>query len=197
MAKTLTYFATYNSKSSFGIEASKNYLTHKRAYYHLIVIESFMNWLGIGFEKDFDLSTSGVKKAINNNIMISLNNNRILLYMENARKEIRYLPLKKESEIEFKTNNPLLAIVKNGSNFKVFHGNRNISCLYPQYFEYDKSIDNISIQIDGKRQNVNFGCIVNVMDHFTVIPLKGYCIIIIGLTKPNVKDESGIHKCKR
>ncbi|HID31714.1 MAG TPA: hypothetical protein EYP19_17170 [Desulfobacterales bacterium] len=43
MAKTLTYFAICNLKSAFGVETSKSFPTHQRAYYHLRILESYMD----------------------------------------------------------------------------------------------------------------------------------------------------------
>jgi hypothetical protein len=191
MAKSLTYFAINNLKPAFGVEASKSFLTHTRAFYHLLTIESFFRYAGIGFEKDFKLNLSGVKKAINSNIMIALNK-RILLDMENARRHLRYIPLKKNSKIEFQANNPLVAVTGYGKNYRVSHGNRRISYLLPQYFEYDKSIDSMIIEADGVKKEVKFGGVISISNAFKVIPKKKYRVNIIGYKKYKVRNEAGI-----
>ena len=191
MAKSLTYFAINNLKPAFGVEASKSFLTHTRAFYHLLTIESFFRYAGIGFEKDFKLNLSGVKKAINSSIMIALNK-RILLDMENARRHLRYIPLKKNSKIEFQANNPLVAVTGYGKNYRVSHGNRRISYLLPQYFEYDKSIDSMIIEVDGVKKEVKFGEVISISNAFKVIPKKKYRVNIIGYKKYKVRNEAGI-----
>jgi len=196
MSKTLTYFAICNRKSSFGLEVSKTFPTHKRAYYHLLLFEAFMNYFGIEYEKNFSLSFAKVKDAINKDINISLNN-RIFLEMENARKNIRYIPIKKDRQIEFNARNPLIALIEQGKKYKVFYGNRNISHLYPEYFEYDGSINAISMLIDGEEKSIGFGKLTNVKSAFTVMPIENCRVNIIGFVGQNGKDESGIEIRKK
>ncbi len=191
MAKTLTYFAINNSKSAFGVEASKSFLTHTRAFYHLLTIESFFKYTGIEFEKDFKLTLSGVKKAINSNIRVAFNQ-RILLDMDNVRNRLRYIPLQKDSKIEYQANNPLVAVTGNGKRYRISHGNRRISYIHPQYFEYDKSIDRITMEVDGVKKEVKFGEVVNISNDFKVLLKKEYRANIIGFKKYKVGNEAGI-----
>ncbi|MCG8552144.1 MAG: M14/M99 family metallopeptidase, partial [Desulfobacterales bacterium] len=157
MAKTLTFFAMKNKKPAFGIEASKSFLTPGRVYYHLRAIESFFLKAGIAFKRDFSLNPKEIKKAIDKDIALTLGERRILLYAENIRNRINYLPMEKDSDLQFLGNNPLLAVVHNKSDFSLYHGNRCLSHLSPQYFEYDLGIDSIEMDVDGKTQHVPFG----------------------------------------
>ena len=157
MAKTLTYYAIRNSKPAFGVEVSKSFPTHKRAYYHLRVIEAYMDLLGIEYDRSFNLSAKDIKNAIDSNVKLAFYDNRIFLDVANARKRLRYIPLKKASEVSFIPSNPLIAVVESGKSYRVFHGNRRITRLYPQYFDYDSSINGVSILIDGEEKNVAFG----------------------------------------
>ncbi len=195
MAKTLTYFAICQKKPAFGLETSKSFPTNKRAYYHLRMLEAFMNHVGIEYTKNFNLSSSEVKQAISSNIKFALYNNRIFLDVANARKKLRYIPFKINSNIEFTSSNPLLAIVDSGKTYRVFHGNRKLTRLYPEYFEYDFGIDAITMQIDGIEKNVDFGEIVDVNNSFLVVPKRNYRVNIIGFKKDGIINESGINIC--
>jgi len=196
MAKTLTYFAIKNQKPAFGIEASKSFLTPKRAYYHLLAIESFLNQAGIEFKRNFRLSEHYIKKAIDDNIQVALNEHKILLKIENVRKHLGYIPLKKNSKIEFKVNNPLMTIVSSKDVYSVFHGNRRLTHLSPQYFDYDFSLDSIEMIVDGKSKTVRFGNIVTIKNEFIVKELKDHRVNIIGFTKKACSNEAGIRITK-
>lgn len=193
MAKTLTYYAIRNSKPAFGVEVSKTFPTHKRAYYHLRVLEAYMDLLGIEYDRTFQLSSLGVRNAINSNVKLAFYDNRLFLDMTNARRRLAYVPLKKASEVVFKPSNPLIAVVESGQGYRVFHGNRRISRIYPQYFEYDSSIDTIGMQIDGEQKKVDFGEKVEVKKSFMVMPAEGYRINVIGFKKPGFTNESGLN----
>ncbi|MEJ2431211.1 MAG: M14/M99 family metallopeptidase [Deltaproteobacteria bacterium] len=166
MAKTLTYYAVTNFKPAFGVEVSKNFPTHKRTYYHLQVIETYMDLLGIEYERSFNLSAKGVKGAIYNNVRLAFYDNRIFLDVTNARARLGYLPLRKAGEIVYRSSNPLIALVESGGGFRVFHGNRRITRIYPEYFEYDFSTKGITVQIDGEERKVAFGDMLGVQESF-------------------------------
>ena len=192
MAKTLTFFAMKNHKPAFGVEASKSFLTPGRVYYHLLAIESFLTKAGIRFERDFVLTQNEIGKAIDKDIALTLGEHRILLYAENIRNRINYLPMKKDSELQFLGNNPLLALVHNKSDFSLYHGNRCLSHLSPQYFEYDLGIDRIEMEVDGQKKQVPFGSRILVKEQFMVHPISGHRVNIIGFTTQDVKDEAGL-----
>jgi len=192
MAKTLSYFAIRNNKPAFGVEASKSLPTNERAYYHISVIESFMKQLDIEFERRFALSADGVKKAINDNVKFALNGSRIVLDVKDARNNLRYIPLKKEEQIEFSPGNPLMAAVDTGEGYRIYHGNRRVTWLHPQYFEYDTSIGSVEMDVDGISRQVNFGEILLVKDAFRVHPTSSLRANVIGFHQKGTVDESGI-----
>lgn len=192
MEKTLTWFAIKNKKPAFGLEASKSFLTHKRAYYHLTAIESFLHQAGIDFTRSFELTRREIKKAIDEDIQVALNNRKILLKIENARKRLNYIPLKKNAGLEFSVNNPLMTIIENGGTYSVIHGNRRMTHLSPQYMDYDFSISGIDMIIDGKKKNIPFGRIIGVKDWFRVEALQHHRVNIIGFTMKNKDNETGI-----
>lgn len=191
MAKTLTYFAINNGKPAVGIEASKSLPTHLRVFYHLLVLETYMDRLGLDFERSFDLTPESVKRAVDDNVQISFYDNKMFLDVSNARERIKYWPLKKGSEIEYKASSPLVAIVNSGKQFRIKYGNRNVTKLDPEFFEYDTSRGAVSMLIDDDPRDISFGSVVGVRDAFVVEPSEGYRVNVIGWRRKNVRDEAG------
>ena len=192
MSRTLTYFAIQNSKSAFGLEVSKTFPTHERAYYHLCLLETYMNLLGIEYERRFELSATGIESAIYNNARVALYDNKIVLDVANARNMLRYIPLKKAAQIAYRPSNPLLAIVADGKRYRIYHGNRRLTRLDPEYFDYDSSIDNITMRIDGVETEAEFGELLEVKNSFLVRPIRDYRVNVIGFKKKGTGDESGL-----
>ncbi|MBE9535173.1 MAG: hypothetical protein IMF03_09235 [Proteobacteria bacterium] len=151
-----------------------------------------MDLLGIEYERAFNLSARGVRDAINSGAKLAFYDNKIFLDVTNARKRLGYIPLKKAAEIVFIPSSPLIAVVESGESYRVFHGNRRVTRLYPQYFEYDSSINAITIEVDGDERKVDFGNMVEVAQSFLVVPEKGYRVNVIGFKKPGTRNESGI-----
>lgn len=192
MEKTLTYFAIRQGKPAFGLEVSKSFPTCQRAYYHLQLIESFMEIMGIGFQRRLELTRQGVDRAINSNVNIAFYDNRIFFDMCNARSRLGYVPLKKDAEIDVTLSNPLLALVDEGADYRVHYGNRRLTKIQPQYFDYDTSIDAITMTVDGVERDVRFGGVVDVAGAFAVTPRDGYRVNVIGFTRPGLRNESGV-----
>ncbi len=192
MAKSLTWYAIKNKKPAFGNEASKNFLTHTRAYYHLLAVEGFMKHLDIEFEKSFELTPRDVKKAIDDDVRIAMNEKIVFPSIIGSRSQIKYVPLQKGGEMRVSGNNPLTAVVEYGNKFKIHYGNRRISSIIPEYFEYDDTIKDVDFVVDKKRQKIEFGSNIEVDEHFLVEPKEGYRVNIIGFTKKNIKNECGL-----
>ncbi len=192
MAKTLTWFAVRNGKAAFGLEASKTLPTHLRAYYHLVAVEAYMGLMGIEYTRSFELTPAGVRKAINDDIRVALYENKILLDVAKARKHLRYVPLKKNAEIDFQASNPLLAVTGNGEAYKVSYGNRRMTYLHPAYFEYDDGVDKVSLTVDGRPVEAALGTVVDVEEQFVVETVEGYRVNVIGWRRKGQRDESGV-----
>lgn len=192
MEKTLTYFAIKHGKPAFGVEASKHFLTHERAYYHLTVLEAYMELLGIQYEKDFDLTLTAVKNNIGRDVKLSLYDRKIYLDVANVRRRLRYVPLKKNAPLNFASNNPLVAITDTNKNYKVSYGNRYLTSLHPQYFDYDSSLESVKMDVDGSVKWVSIGDAINVNKEFLVQPIEGYRVNVIGFTRPGVSNETGL-----
>ncbi len=192
MEKSLTYFAINNGKAAFGNEASKNLPTHKRVYYHLLALEKYMDIMGIKYKRKFNLSAKGVYNAINNDIYISLYDNKIKLPLSKIRGFLKYFPIKKDKIIDFKASNPLMTIIKNGNIYSIHYGNRRLSRLKADYQDYDEKNCSVKLLIDGKPKDVEFGDIVEVSKDFLVKYDKKFRVNVIGYTNKR-KNETGIN----
>ena len=192
MEKTLTYFAIRQNKAAFGIEASKSFNTHERAYFHLNIVEAFMDKLGIKYSRNFSLNKDKVKQQIDNNIKLAFFDRKVILDMANARGRQGYVPLQKNKPLQFAASNPLVAVLDSKGAYKVRYGNRSVSKLVPQFFDYDNSLSKVNITIDGKSQEVELGTILPVDRQFLVQPIDGYRVNVIGLSLKNKRDESGM-----
>lgn len=192
MEKTLTYFAINHQTPAFGIEASKNFLTHERAYFHLLAVEGYMSALGISFQRDFELAKAQVKENIGKNLQISMFDNRIRLEVDNARKLINYLPVKIAQPLSYQGSNPLLAVLGDKRKLNVRYGNRHITMIKPQFFPYDDSLQSVAMQIDGKVNQVRIGSKVTVRDNFKVLADNEFRVNVIGYNQSGIKDENRI-----
>lgn len=192
MEKSLTYFAIRNELPAFAVEASKTFLTYERTYYHLLAVEGFMTELGLKFQRDFKLTKNNVENQIGNNLNISLYDNRINLDIEKARRFLNYIPLKKHSTLQYKKNNPLIAVIENKKALKVRYGNRYVTSIKPQYFDFDNELSAVNIQIDGETKKINVGDKIKVKNDFRVLAEKDYRVNVIGFAKKGVRNENGL-----
>lgn len=192
MEKTLTYFAIRHNKAAFGIEASKSFNTHERAYFHLNIVEAFMDKMGIKYSRNFALNKEQVKQQIDNNIKLAFYDRKVVLDMANARSRQGYVPLQKNVPLKFAASNPLVAVLDSKGIYRVRYGNRSVSKLVPQFFDYDNSLSKVNVMIDGKAQDVELGTIQPVGRQFLIQPVEGYRVNVIGLSLKNKRDESGV-----
>jgi hypothetical protein len=190
MEKTLTYYAINAGKAAFGNEASKDLVTHKRVYYHLLALEKYMEIMGIKFKRKFKLNPSSIYKAINNDIYISLYDDKIKLPLSQIRNIVKYFPIKKDVALDFKGSNPLLTIIKKNNTYIIHYGNRRLTRLKADYLEYDDSNQSVKLKIDGKIKNIKFGTLVDVDKKFLVKKNKNYRVNVIGYTnKSNIETD--------
>ena len=197
MEKSLTYYAITHGKPAFGIEASKSFMTPTRTYYHLSVLESFLRQAGIEFSRDFDLNPRSIKQAMFSQVKLAMYGGKLQLELDNVRKYLNYVPMNKDLANNFKASKPLLTMVDAPNGYKVYYGNRNLTNLSPQFFEFDDSLSSLQLTVDGSSQEVAMGTIVDVGSHFSVNSLKGYRFNIIGYVAPNKGVESDILVRKR
>ena len=192
MEKTLTYFAIRHNKPAFGIEASKDFQAHSRALYHLFVVEAMLHEVGIEFDRNFKMNLASIKQRIDNNIKLALFDNKVYLDMARARNRLSYIPMKKDEQVRFSASNPLIALIGNEKSYRVRYGNRSVTQLQPQYFEYDDSLSSIKLWVDGELKEATLGTAVDVKENFKIEPIEKYRANIIGYTHRGIKDEAGI-----
>ena len=193
MEKTLTYFAIRHGKPAFGIEASKHFLTHRRAFYHLLAVEGFMQALGIRHERDFTLTAADVRRQIDANLRLALYDARVLLDVSGgARPRLGFVPMRRNGALEFRASNPLLTIVGDRDRYRVRYGNRHVTLLEPQYFAFDDSLKAITVDVDGETRTVPPGTVLHVGQWFRVRPRAGYRVNVIGFRRAGLTDESGV-----
>ncbi len=188
MEKTLTYFAINHGKAAFGNEASKSLPTHKRAYYHLLALEKYMDIMGIEYKRKFTLNPQGVYNAINNDIYITLYDEKIRLPLSQIRNILKYFPIKKDGELDFKASNPLLTVIKKDNSYTIQYGNRRLTKLKADYQDYENNNHSVQILIDNELKNVKFGSLIEVKNNFLVKENNKYRVNIIGFTSKNKKE---------
>ena len=190
MEKSLTYYAIRNGKPAFGIEASKSFLTPTRTYYHLSVLESFLKQAGVTFTRDFTLTPRDIKRAMFSKVRLVMYNGKLQLDLDNVRKYLNYFPISKELAGDFKASKPLLTMVNAPSGYKIYYGNRNLTNLSPQFFDFDDSLASISLSVDGERREAAMGTIIDVQSDFAVDAVNGYRFNIIGFVAPDRGSET-------
>ncbi|GEM_PF-427580 len=188
MAKTLTYFAVKNNKAAFGNEASKNLPTHERIYYHLLALEKYMDIMGIEFEREFALTPEAIKKEINSNIHITLDDNRIRLPLEDVRNILRYFPVNRDGSITYSPNNPLIKIIKENDTYTVYYGNRRLTHLKADYMDYVDIESKVHFKVDNQDTEVQFGEILSVKKDFLVYDHEEYRVNVIGFSHHSKKE---------
>lgn len=194
MEKSLSWFAVRNGKAAFGIEASKELPVALRAYYHLMMVESFLKMSGLRFKRNFDLSPAGVDTAMRENIGVSFAGNRIFLPLEDARSSINYFPLPKNCVSRAITSKPIMAILpceNNDRQLCIHHGNRTIALINPEWRDMEEGLDAMRMIVDGHERLAPFGQILDVDKVAMVKAQPGYRVNAIGFER-GVADESEI-----
>lgn len=195
MLKALTYFVISNNKAAFANEASKNLPVNLRAYYHLVAIENYFKTVGIEFERSFELTPEGVKRAINKELSVRLFTNKILISLDNPRKEIRFLPFPLNRVYDYSTSNEITAVIADNKGFFIQYGNNFQTRITPEYLEFSDAFSEFMMVVDGEERLVPFATKVVVKDEFMIPKIKGVRVNVIGLDKG--RDESGIKIVKK
>ena len=197
MSKTLTFYAISQGKAAFGNESSKSLPVHQRVYYKLLALEKFMDIMGIEYKRKFKLTPRELKRVIDNDIFISFNDKKIFIPLARIRNKIRYFPVEKGTKITFKPSSPVMTVLEENGKYVVHYGNRKLTTLVPQYFEYEKFDGSVKINIDGKIRDVKLGSLIKVKNYFNVRPSNRLRVNIIGYVNKKHKNESGLNIRKR
>lgn len=192
MEKSLSWYAVRQGKPAFGLEASKEFPVHLRAYYHLLMVEEFLRRAGVKFGRDFELSPKGIEDAISRNLGVSFAGNRVFLPLENARTRINRLPLPVNGSRPI-TSKPIMAVLpceKNNRELCIHYGNRTIALIRPEWRHFVDELDFMEAVVDGQPRQAVFGQILDVKKEVKVQPLEGFRVNAIGFTCDS-KDEAG------
>ncbi len=192
MAKTLTFFAINNGKPAVGIETSKSLSTEMRVYYQLRVVESYMRELGVEFERQFEMNPAAIKQTIDNNLQVAFYDKRLFFDMAKARKTLRYVPLKKNTDMNYTASSPLVAITNTGNGYRVSYGNRRVTSLRPEYLDYDSSLERLDLRIDGLPASIRPGSMIDVQNYFSVEAPDDYRVNVIGWVERGRKNENRV-----
>ena len=192
MQQSLTYFSITNNKPAFAIETSKNItqLSHK-VFYQLKTIEKFMNVMNIKYSRSFELSEENIKKLLNDDGMLEIPPTKITLDLSTLKTYIKFFPMSKD-KLVYNSNNPLVAVIKDKDEYKIMNGNILVSTLKPDFIEFEHSLNDIGLIIDGKKTTAKIGSLISAKNSFQIDPINGYRINIIGYSKPGVISEGGI-----
>ncbi|MDD5014586.1 MAG: M99 family carboxypeptidase catalytic domain-containing protein [Atribacterota bacterium] len=190
MKHSLTYFAVTHNKPAFAIETSKNLSAlHEKVFYQLRAIECYMKYMGIEFERPFDLTPKALEKIVTLKGTVTINNN-LYLSLDNLKNSLSLIPLQSERN-DFKFSHPLGSVRQNNQSYALYIGNKKIGSLIPSYYPVDNCKELLTIEMDGKVKNFAFATDFYVTADFKVINDNSKIRVnIIGFTKKGVKDES-------
>ena len=195
MEKSLSYYAVRQGKAAFGLEASKEFSVELRAYYHLLMVESFLRQAGVDFSRSFSLTPQGVRQALQDDLAVSFADNRVFLPLEDVRPAINYLPLPRSAPARAVPTKPIMAVLPcakgHEGQYCVHYGNRMITLIRPEWREVDDSLGAAPVRVDGQDTLVPFGQIVYAKDSLLVHPLEGYRVNAIGFENGQ-PDETGV-----
>lgn len=192
MQQSLTYFSITNNKPAFAIETSKNITDLSvKVFYQLKTIEEFMNIMNIKFTRSFELNQATLKTLLQDDGILEIPTTKITLDLSTLKTSIRFFPMNKD-KLVYSSNNPLVAVIKDKNDYKIMNGNILVSTLRADYNEFENSLSDISLQLDGKKSSAKIGTQVNVKNSFVIEPIHGYRINVIGWSKPGIVNEAGI-----
>ena len=191
MEKTLTYFAVNNGKAAFGHETSKSLTVSQRVYYKILAIEKYMDIMGIKYTKDFKLTVSSIKHAMEDDVSVVFDDIHIKVPLKNLRNIQKYFPIKKDGVIHYKSSNPLVKIIKQNNLYTVYYGNRRMTKLEADYLEHQYFDTQLNFEVDGKAVKCKFGDTLLVKKEFLVKQPKQFRVNVIGY-----KTSSGLETNK-
>ena len=189
MQLSLTYYAINQGKPAFAIETSKNLRkTSDKVFYQLRAIEAFMDIMGIEFTRNFTFTKKGVESILKNYGHLTIND-AITLDLNNLKSILRYVPLK-EKDNNFKLSHPLADVVKRKTHYEVYVGHLRVLSLFQQKFEFEHTLKEVKVVLDGNSSSVKLPSMVKVEKSFMIEAPKEYRVNIIGYSHKTLKNEN-------
>jgi hypothetical protein len=192
MKHSLTFFAINHNKPAFAIETSKNLPTlEEKVFYQLRAIEGYMQYMGITYERPFELTADKLKEIIKMNGNVTINN-KINLDLVNLKKDLSFIPLESNGN-DFNFTHPLGGMLEDGGKYNLYIGNQKVSSLSPSIHLAGECSEKIGIDIDGKEEKLNYAKEYIITADVSIINKSLTRTNIIGFTRSGKKDESNIH----
>ena len=190
MRLSLTYFAITHNKPALAIETSKNiHDTPTKVYYQLLTIEQFMRYMGIEFERDFELNTKNITKLLKEYGEVTIND-RMKVDLNKLKPYTKFVPMKKKGN-QFVFTDSLGAQLYKRKQYHLMVGNKQVATMKPDYFKQSPKKDyKISITLDGKKIDATKLFDVEAKNSFKITTSKGIRTNVIGWSKKGVKNEA-------
>lgn len=192
MKHSLTFFAINQNKPAFAIETSKNLpKLHEKVFYQLRAIEAYMRFMGITYERSFDLKIDNIIDILKQYGTVKINNTT-QLPLSNIKNQVNFIPMKKDSN-SFEFSHPLGLMVKNKEKYDLYIGNQKISTFSSSTQDGATCDDKIMMDIDKNQKNIIFSTEFFVTDDFKVImSSKDVRVNIIGYSSVKGNDEANV-----
>ncbi|MDP1785662.1 MAG: M99 family carboxypeptidase catalytic domain-containing protein [Sulfuricurvum sp.] len=191
MKHSLTFYAINHNKPAFAIETSKNLPTlEEKVFYQLRAIEGYMRYMGISYQRSFELTPENLNTILKINGNVTINNN-IYLNLENLRADLSFVPLKsKQNDSHF--THPLGGMIQEGKKISLYVGNQKITSITPSIHADTSGAEKLIVEVDGQKQELAFAKEYLVAADISVINNSSIRTNIIGFTCKGKKDESNI-----
>ena len=190
MEKSLTFFAVKNHKTALANEASKNLPLNERVYYHLLGVEGMLKSVGVEFERDFDLNPKTIYSLMYPKQSVIKIQDKVTLPVFGLRAQLSFFPLPKValSEIQVKSDQYIMGFLQRKHQVLVKYGNRIVTTLNPLFIEFSDALQDVEFEIDGQKQKVNMGSIVEVKSYFS-IGSGAYRVNVIGYQSKDGRED--------
>jgi len=191
MQLSLTYFAIKNNKPAFAIETSKDLPSlDLKVLYQLKTIEKYMKLMDIEFTRNFDLTQNKIQELLNDNGRINIKG-VANFDLNDLVPSLKYFPVNDEN-IEYTSDNPLVAIVKEDNIFKIMNGNKLITKLIPQIYKQDNTLQEVAIIVDNKKELFKMGSSFEAQKEIKIPKINGYRVNVIGFNSKSDETDKKI-----
>jgi hypothetical protein len=85
-----------------------------------------------------------------------------------------------------------VAIIKEDNFYKIMNGNKFITKLLPETYQFNNSLEEVEIIIDGNKNSFKMGSTIEVNDWFKIPKINGYRVNIIGYTSKSNETNKKI-----